>query len=296
MDETVFDLGAIVTGSRHKFTVQIENVGDEPLLLDGVESCCNVHAELRGKVVAPGQFMPLDIEVYPFKFMGELRSEVVVRNNDPRHPRYPVLVKAQVVPAEHALAEIPERVADLGVVNPDQLAPFRVRLRNSGNATLVITGITTSPMVRDGGSRPLVFPGEEHELSFFFRPEQGGPIEERITITTNDARGHVVTVLVKGYVSRQRVPEQALSIWPLGGRATYDAGKWAYELPFTIRNGSGREISVLATEIHPATGRVDLNDRLPPGATPGLISITQQEGLPREGYILLNIAIPFEIH
>jgi hypothetical protein len=294
-DDQVVDLGVIVTGGRYRQTVQIENGGVSPLLLEGVESCCQVSAKLAGTVVPPGEWVALELEVYPFKFVGELRADVIVRSNDPRFPEYPVHVKALVAPHEYALAEMAERVFDLGVVQLSDRVHLRPRLRNPGNAPLSITNVTVPFSVQDAGSRPTVFPGEEHELIFFYRPQQVGPIEERFTIGTNDAFGRPITIVLKGYVDRQRVPDQAFAIWPLGQMAKYDAASMSYRLNVTVRNGGGREIRLEEATFSVPVASVDIDRTLPAGeSVEGTITIPLNAGVAREGYLLLNVAIPIE--
>lgn len=296
VSDSVWDAGIIVTGGSYEKKVIITNVGDEPLVVENIEECCGFFGKVEGRSrLLPGETASLSLSLHPFKFVGDLKAEMFIISNDPKQPRYSVFAKAQVVPKDHALGALKEREDDLGILDQAERMPFRVRILNSGNAPLEIRQVETPQTVTETGHRPVVAGGSEEVLNFVYTPTQQGPIEDKISIITNDALRRVLVFQVKGYVSRGRVPDHALCIYPVGKKAPYDVMNKAFRYDFTINNAGSVGIEILKAESSLPTLQLEVPRSVGPGtAAEATATLPLKEGTVGKGFIYLHLAIPVE--
>jgi hypothetical protein len=298
VDEPVWSLGIIVDKQGYEKTVTVANAGDEPLLIEKIEECCGFYVALEGGPrLLPGEKALLKLTVSTFKLVGDLRAEAILHSNDPDNPRYSIFALGQVVPKQHALGELAQSSLDLGVVDPRDRVPFTVRLRNAGNESLTIRKIERPATVAEAGTPPAIPPGEEREMAFEYAPDRPGPIEDRLTITTNDALNRTLTFQLKGYVSRQAVSDHALSIQPVGKVVDYDPQSRAFPYRFTVSNGGAQEVEILKLESSLPLAAKRFPDRVGPGqAVEGEVMVAPKPGqVPARGYVYFLLAVPVEV-
>lgn len=298
VDDPVWSLGIIVDKQGYEKTVTIENAGNEPLEIEKVEECCGFYGTIEGDSrLLPGEKAKLKLTVSTFKMVGDLRAEMFLVSNDPVTPRYSVFALGQVVPKRHALAELAEGVFDLGVVDPRERVSFKIRVRNGGNEPLSVKQVEKPASVAEVGAPPTVPAGEARELAFEYVPARPGPIEDRLTISTNDALNRTLTFQLKGYVSKGALSDHALTIYPVGKIVDYDPKSRAFSYRFTVSNQGGQEVEILKLESSLPLAAKRFPDRVGPGqAAEGEVMVAPKPGqVPAKGYVYFLLAVPIEV-
>lgn len=247
VEEPVWNLGAVVTGSSNQRLVELVNTGDEPLVIEKVESCCGFYGQLENPVtIPPAGRMALTLQLNPFKKIGDLNAELTVVSNDPKQPRFPLLAVGQVVPKIYALAELSERRLDLGLLEPGVPTPFALRITNPGNAPLTLRNLEKSGAIREAGSLAAIPANDSGVWTFTYTAQATGPIEEALVISTNDALNRALSVQLRGYVVPREESRHGLLISPVGKKAVYDVVEKVYRYDFVLRNQGEQRVTLAA--------------------------------------------------
>jgi len=97
------DFGEVPAGRELKVTFQLQNVGDEPLVIHKaitrvVEGCCPPQPRLGVSRLEPGERTTLSISFsMPEEMVGPHLFEILITSNDPVEPRAKLTVKALYV-------------------------------------------------------------------------------------------------------------------------------------------------------------------------------------------------------
>ena len=266
VDDPVWTAGVLVTGSFREKPVALRNHGSAPLVIEKIEECCGFHAKGQFPLtIPPGGQVTLPLELNLFKMIGDLNAEMTVVSNDPQHPRFPLMAVGHVVPKVYALAELPGRRLDLGLVEVGARAPFVLRVANPGNAPLVPRAIEKGGAVSEAAPLAPIPAGGSGDWSFVFVPRGPGPIEETLAITTNDALNRTLSVQLRGYVVPPAEERHGLLIYPVGQAATYDVERKGYRYDFAVRNHGTRRVQLSAGEPSLPGVSVSLPAALEPG-------------------------------
>lgn len=300
VDEPVWNVGKVVAGVEQNRSFVIENVGDETLVIEQVEQCCGFFGSVEKSQLLPGERTALRVRLKPVKMVGDLLAEIFLVSNDPRQPRYPVTAVGSVLPTRHALGELVqlEDFLDLGVMLPGEPISFSIRVKNVGNEPLRITRVEKGKGVFETGSRMVVPPGEEGDLTFRYVAERFGPIDEKVTLVTNDALDRTLPVQLKGYVARDWIPDRAVVIYPIGLPARYDSALRGYRYEVMVENRSGLPIEVVSLESSMPATQSRAGGVLEPrqkGSSEVTYPLTILHDGPVAGRVNLNISLPLEI-
>lgn len=301
VDEALWNVGKIVASVEQKRSFAVKNIGDEPLVIEQVEQCCGFYGSLEKSRLLPGESTSLQVRLKPVSMIGDLFAEIVLVSNDPRQPRLPVTALGSVLPGQHALGELVQQgeFLDLGVMLPGEGATFSIRVKNVGNDQLRITRVEKGKNVFESNNSGLqVSAGEEREIFFNYVAERSGPIDEKVTLVTNDALNRTLSVHLKGYVARDWVPDRAVVIYPVGTPARYDSIERGYRYEIRVDNRSGRSIEVLslAGSLPPGEGQggglLETNQKMTASV---LYPLNILRDGPVSGRALLQIELPVEI-
>ena len=298
IDDPVWNVGQITAGKELSRTFTVENRGDETLVIDNIEQCCGFLGTVEKNRLLPGDKTALNVRLKPVKMVGNLQVEIFLLSNDPLHPRTSVTAFGDVLPIEHALGELllPEGFIDLGVIPPAEPVPFTVRIKSVGNRPLQIVGIDKGSYVLEDGSRPVLAPGEDGVLNFRYQRESRGPIDEELTLSTNDPLERTLTVRLKGYVYKEpSLPKDAILVYPVGGPVAYSQELGGYRYQVKVENRSEQAVELLppASSLPAAAsqggGVVAAGDK-------GTVSVTYPAGIlkngPADGRIYLQLVLP----
>lgn len=300
VSEPVWNVGQIVAGVEQNRSLIVENVGDEPLTIEQVEQCCGFFGSLEKSRLLPGERTSLRLRLKPVKMIGDLLAEIFLVSNDPRQPRFPVTAVGSVLPTRHALGELVQKgvFLDLGVMLPGEPASFSIRVKNVGNEELRITRVEKGKNVFESDSRMVVPPGEESDIAFRYVAERNGPIDEKVTLVTNDALDRTLSVQLKGYVARDWIPDRAVVIYPVGLPARYDSALRGYRYEVMVENRSGRQVEMVSLESSlpavesRAAGVLEPTQK---GAATVTYPLSILNDGPVSGHLYLNIALPVDV-
>lgn len=294
VQEPVWDVGAVITGSLHEKQVQLFNHGDAPLVIEKVEDCCGFYGKLTGPItIPPAGSVPLTLQLNLFKMVGDLNAELFVVSNDPKQPRFPLKASGQVVPKIYALAELEGHWIDLGLLEPGISAPFALEVSNPGNAVLSVRQLEKSGAIREAGTLQPIPAGSTGVWAFTYFSQKVGPIEETLTITTNDALNRTNTIQLRGYVVPRDDARHGLLIAPVGKKATYDVVEKVYRYDFVLRNQGERRVGIAAGTVTLPGLRLNLPENLEPGEERAASAILPLS--PVGGIMELRITLPIII-
>ncbi|NLY03186.1 MAG: DUF1573 domain-containing protein [Rhodopirellula sp.] len=97
---TQCDLKTISRGSVVRARFPISNRGGRRLILvEHVEACCGQSAAARQVSLAPGESTELAVEIDPGRWDGRVSQIVRYTTNDPRLPRFSLVVTALLEPS-----------------------------------------------------------------------------------------------------------------------------------------------------------------------------------------------------
>lgn len=298
--DPVWNAGNVIAGKEYRQSFLVENAGDEVLEIREIEQCCGFFGQMERMRLAPGERTELRVRLKPLKMVGDLGAEIYLHSNDPRQGRFPVSVFGNVLPQRHALGELTGEAdfVDLGVMLPGERVNFSVNLRNSGNEPLKISGIAATRNIFEAGERTDVAPGGAGSISLVYVGERPGPVDERVTLVTNDALQRTLAVQIKGYVARNWLPDRAVVVYPVGVPPRYDAAQRGYRLVTTIENRSGKEVGFAVVDGSPEALQRCAADVVVPGKKSECEVIypvnVVREG-PVSGTVEVRLILPVEI-
>ena len=191
------DFGQVEVGAQGTELVMVTNVGDAPLTVYGIgladPTMPFAVTQLDVSDLAPGAFREFVVTYDPLD-AAAVATDVLIDSNDAVEPT------ATVALAAHGAAPIlsiePE-IYDFGEVTRGDTPTVDVRIRNAGDATLILTDHTytsSSPselMLVDAGPLALgtaaLEPGESFDVTVLYAPvDDHGPDEATLLFDTND--------------------------------------------------------------------------------------------------------------
>lgn len=99
VEERVKDIGQVQTDSKVETGFLLYNIGGKHLRISGVDTSCGCTvADVSKKVVAPGDFTQLKVELDTSIKLGKIRKKILVHSNDPKRPDLALFVVGEVMP------------------------------------------------------------------------------------------------------------------------------------------------------------------------------------------------------
>lgn len=94
----VHDFGEVGPESRHTARIEFTNVGDAPLQIQQVKSCCGVQTKgvEAGQRYTPGQSGALEITFMAGPYPGVVTRNLYIQTNDPVQPAATLTIKANI--------------------------------------------------------------------------------------------------------------------------------------------------------------------------------------------------------
>ncbi len=94
-----FDFGKALPGRTLKKDFVLKNLGEAPLVIEGVSTTCGCTAAIAGTTrLSPGRTTSLSVTLETRDYRGPVERRVLVRSNDPKTPVLEVKVEATVEP------------------------------------------------------------------------------------------------------------------------------------------------------------------------------------------------------
>jgi len=107
VEEPVYDFGTVVEGATVEHTFEIENTGDEDLVIEDVRVSCGCTAtELPTDTLIPSRVVRLSTALSTAGYGGlDISKRIYLTTNDPDHPEVTLTLRGRVVPEEAYLIE-----------------------------------------------------------------------------------------------------------------------------------------------------------------------------------------------
>lgn len=183
--------------------ITVRNVGDEPLIIEGIKSSCGcTSADVSESAIAPGEETSLSLELDPQHYGGPSpRISVMINTNDPDRKVAKVTVSAEISPE----FEIWPRTLDFGDVAAGNQPELTVRVDQKLDETVVVEGLNVQHPGLDVKFEEL--PPEEgtgykrYEVRVRVRQDcELGPLTSEMGILTNIERASIEPVIIRGEV------------------------------------------------------------------------------------------------
>lgn len=102
VDEPVYDFGMVMQGQKPEHDYAITNIGDEPLLIEKLESSCGCTAAMAtDKTIQPGDTGEIHVAYDSRGKIGAVEKWVTVYTNDAKAAAYRLKITGLVVAQEH---------------------------------------------------------------------------------------------------------------------------------------------------------------------------------------------------
>lgn len=99
VEKRVQDLGKVQTDSKVQTDFLIYNIGGKRLRIKDVETSCGCTvAKISKRVVAPGDFTRIQVEMDTSLKVGPVRKKITLLSNDPKRPELALFVVGTVLP------------------------------------------------------------------------------------------------------------------------------------------------------------------------------------------------------
>jgi hypothetical protein len=97
LEKTHYDLGEIKPMTKTNATFDFRNIGNSPLRVTGVKSCCGVPAKVDKKELQPGETGILTAQYTASQAAGVFTKRILLLTNDPQNSRIELTIKGKVV-------------------------------------------------------------------------------------------------------------------------------------------------------------------------------------------------------
>ncbi len=227
----------IVAGQTGEQTITIENTGTAPLEVTGIKG----EGDVSGLTFAPSTFTlePNDSRTvtitFPSSTEGTFSGNITISSNDPERATSTLSVSIIVQPPPVPVIAVQETSVDFGTVAFAQSVQQTITIRNTGTASLEITGIESdvSGLTFDTSMFTLE-PNGSQTVTITFPSSTEGTFSGNITISSNDPNSATSALSVSVTVQPRPVP--AISVQQTAvDFGTIDAGQTG-EQTITIEN------------------------------------------------------------
>jgi hypothetical protein len=203
---TAHDFGKVKQGDvvSHEFTFR--NEGDEPLVVEKIETTCGCTAALVSeKRIAPGQDGKIKTTFDTRGYSGRLTRYLYLVSNDAGSPRRELSVTADIEVPPSARIDIDRYNLDMGLVLEGESPAAKIVVKSAGERKLRVE-IDQENLKFFSGGKPLVSPfdlpvGESREIEIRFPPQtRPGVQRDYVLVRSNDPVRTTLSIYVSRYV------------------------------------------------------------------------------------------------
>jgi len=197
------NLGAVWAYEETTRIVNVENIGNEPLVIDRIISLCTcVTTDHSTLTIAPGdeQSFRIMLEVSNYT-KPEINGDVRIYSNDPNEPEVNIAVNGTIRPEY----EISASKIDFGRIEDDSPKSHRIVIDQKGKEPLRIEGVSaTEGLSATFTSVPQTRGPETSAAQYFLdvtldRMPTSGSFSGKVIVQTNIVRMPVATIRVNAY-------------------------------------------------------------------------------------------------
>jgi len=199
------DFGSIFTNETRVLNLTIYNIGDADLVVTGLDFSDSAYStDWTGGTITPQSSATLAVTFAPVVPEGDHQATLILQNND---------TEKQITLLGHGLDTAPIMAIepgslDFGTVQTIATTTLSVRVSNSGNEDLVLSGATsTNPVFSAALPNPTIVPDSYVDVDITFAPTTGTNYADTLYIISNDTYFPSFPIQVTGVGSVVPVPD-----------------------------------------------------------------------------------------
>jgi len=202
--ELSHDFGQIEEGEKSTYNFRIINGGDGPLEINRVAPDCGCTATFLSKEnLLPGEEGEIKVVFDSSKRAGDFEKKIRVITNDPETSTTTLEIRGTVERGPSPSIEVSNRKIDFGVISLKSPHDFAISVQNTGKQDLTVSSIKNPRGDTYLSSEVTISPGERKILHLTFHPQKKGPINESMTIYSNDPSRPRFYFFLSGYVEQE---------------------------------------------------------------------------------------------
>ena len=207
VQQTAIDFGTIVAGQTGEQAITITNTGTATLEITGIESdVSGVTFDTTMFTLEPNSSQTITI-TFPSSTEGTFSGNITISSNDPDRATQTLSVSVIVQPPPVPAISVQQTAVNFGIIEAGQTGQQTITIRNTGTASLEITGIQSN--VSGLTFTPSTFtlaPNGSQTVTVTFPSSTAGTFSGNITISSNDPDRATQTVSVSVIVQLPPVP------------------------------------------------------------------------------------------
>jgi len=198
------DFHSMKEGDKATHNFRVINGGDEPLEIKRVVPDCGCTAtSLSKETLLPNEEGEIKVVFNSAKRVGEFQKKIKVITNDPETPTTTLEIRGTVESGPSPSIEVTNRKIDFGVISLKSPHAFAVSVRNTGNEDLIVSSIKNPRGEAFFSSEVTIPPKGRKILHLTYHPPKKGPINESMTIYSNDPSRPRFYFFLSGYVEQE---------------------------------------------------------------------------------------------
>lgn len=203
------DFGSLFTGDTRVLNLNISNIGDADLVVNSLEFSDNAYSsDWSSGTIPPLGNQSVSVTFAPLDPASSHPASLTIENNDAEKV---IVLAGTGLNTAPVMSVLPDSL-EFGTVHTIASATLSVRVNNSGNENLVISGITSTNSVFSGNvPNPTVIPEEYVDIDITFAPNTGDTYTDTAYIISNDAYFPAYPIYVSGTGSIIPVPNIQVS-------------------------------------------------------------------------------------
>ena len=198
------DFQTIKEGDKATHNFRVINGGNEPLSIERVAPDCGCTAtSLSKETLLPGEEGEIKTVFDSSNRPGEFQKKIRVTTNDPETPTTTLEIRGTVESGPTPSIEVTNRKIDFGVISLKSPHEFAISIQNAGKEDLIVSSIK-NPRGEAFLSSEVTIPSEDRKiLHLTYNPQKKGPINESMTIYSNDPSRPRFYFFLSGYVEQE---------------------------------------------------------------------------------------------
>ena len=184
LNKTIFTLGAIYQGEIKSIPLVVTNTGNQPLIIQGIETSCGcTSAKRSAEAIPPGKSDTITVSFNSLGFYGVITKIVTVNSNDPMQPQ----IEARLIGTVTSVLEIvpPMSVINFGGAEAGTTIRVSFVFRNTTSEQINIRGISCADSsIRAQISSQTIAPSDSIMIPFTVTPRTKAFMENYFYIET----------------------------------------------------------------------------------------------------------------